>query len=60
MSDSNFMSNHDNTILTFLEETKEGKYAEISKKVIEVPRTSTSRDEYVYGEEQVIFYSMSN
>lgn len=47
-------------MITFLHETKEGKYAVVNTDVIEVPRNTISRDEYVFDDEMPMFYSMSN
>lgn len=51
-----------NTIIKFIKETKEGKYAIIEKNAIEIPRNTLSRDEYVFDEkeEMSVFFSMSN
>lgn len=50
-----------NAIITFLNDVKIGKYANIEKDIIEVPRNSISRDEYIFEDEDIpVFYSMSN
>lgn len=50
-----------NAIITFLDDVKIGKYADIGKDIIEVPRNSISRDEYIFEDEDTpVFYSMSN
>lgn len=50
-----------NTIITFIKDTKDGKYADIENGIIEVPRSTLSRDEYVFEEEEMsVFFSMSN
>lgn len=50
-----------NAIITFLNETKNGKYANVEKDIIETPRSTQSRDEYVFEEEEMpVFFSMSN
>lgn len=50
-----------NAIITFLNDVKVGKYANIEKDIIEVPRNSISRDEYIFEDEDTpVFYSMSN
>ncbi|MCM1121431.1 MAG: hypothetical protein NC416_02490 [Eubacterium sp.] len=51
----------DHAVITFLDDVKTGKYANIEKDIIELPRNSLSRDEYVFEEEDIpVFYSMSN
>ena len=51
----------DNAIITFLSDVKKGKYADIEKDVVELPRNSLSRDEYVFEDEKIpVFFSMSN
>lgn len=54
------MKNLDDVMITFLKETKDGKYAVVNENIIEVPRNTVSRDEYVYDEEVPTFFSMSN
>lgn len=54
------MKNLDDVMITFLKETKDGKYAIVNENIIEVPRNTVSRDEYVYDEEVPTFFSMSN
>lgn len=50
-----------NAIITFLSDVKAGKYANVEKGMIELPRNSYSRDEYVFEDEGIpVFYSMSN
>lgn len=50
-----------NAIITFLNDVKIGKYVNIEKDIIEVPRNSISRDEYIFEDEDIpVFYSMSN
>lgn len=48
-------------VITFIGETKAGKYANIDSSIIEVPRNMLSRDEYVFeNEEMPVLFSMSN
>lgn len=50
-----------NAIITFLNDVKKGKYANIEGDIIEVPRNNFSRDEYIFEDEDIpVFYSMSN
>lgn len=50
-----------NAIVTFLNDVKIGKYADIEKDIVEIPRNNISRDEYVFENEDIsVFYSMSN
>lgn len=49
-----------NVVLTFLRDTKDGKYAEVDTNMIEVPRIITSRDEYLFGDEIPVYFSITN
>ncbi|MCM1536799.1 MAG: hypothetical protein NC254_00175 [bacterium] len=50
-----------NAVITFISETKAGKYANIDSSIIEVPRNTLSRDEYVFEDEEMpVLFSMSN
>ena len=51
----------DNALITFLNDVKIGKYANVEKDIIEMPRNDFSRDEYIFDDEEIpVFYSMSN
>lgn len=51
----------DNAIITFLNDVKIGKYANVEEDIVEVPRNNFSRDEYIFEDEDIpVFYSMSN
>ena len=47
-------------MITFLHETKEGKYVSVPVDMVEMPRNPISRDEYFYEEDIPMFYSISN
>ncbi|MBO7449186.1 MAG: hypothetical protein J6U54_02355 [Clostridiales bacterium] len=47
-------------VVTFLKDTKEGKYAMLEPAIVEIPRTSTSRDDYLEEDEITILYSVTN
>lgn len=46
-------------LVDFLIKTKSGTYVEIDKSIVEIPRALFSRDEFVFGKQQKLFYSMS-
>ena len=48
------------TMLKFLTEIKNGKYVEINTHLVEIPRNSSVRDDYVFDDEMPLLYSMSN
>ena len=47
-------------VLTFLKDTKDGKYAEIDPNIVETPRITTSRNEFLIDEEMPILFSITN
>lgn len=49
-----------NAVFTFLQDTKDGKYAEIDKHIIEVPRSLMNRNEYVFDQEMPVLFSITN
>ena len=46
-------------VVDFLRKTKSGKYVVIDKDLIDIPRVLFSRDEFVFGKQDILFYSMS-
>lgn len=51
----------DNAVLTFINDTKNGKYSYIDDNVVEVPRVFSSRDEYVTdGSTMPVYFSITN
>ena len=47
-------------VLTFLKDTKDGKYAEIDPKIVETPRILTSRNDFLIDEEMPILFNLTN
>ena len=48
-------------VLTFLQRTKDGEYVEIDHNIVEIPRNSSTRDEYVFADKELsVYFSMSN
>lgn len=47
-------------VLTFLKDTKDGKYVEIDKNIVETPRIMTSRNEFLIDEDIPILFSITN
>ena len=47
-------------VLTFLKETKEGKYAKIDQNIVETPRITASRNDFLIDEEMPILFSITN
>ncbi|SDA78965.1 hypothetical protein SAMN02910368_02751 [Lachnospiraceae bacterium G11] len=52
--------NNCDAILTFLQETKDGKYAEVDANVIEIPRQDESRNEYFFEEDMPVLFNVTN
>lgn len=51
----------ENAVLTFISDTKKGKYAEIDKNIVELPRNTISRDEFFFEEETLpVYFSITN
>lgn len=47
-------------IITFLQDTKDGKYAEIDANNIETPRTMIMREDPLFKNDYSIFFSITN
>ncbi len=52
--------NECDAVFTFLKDTKEGKFAEIDSTIVETPRISITRDDFLLEEEIPILYSVTN
>lgn len=51
----------ENAVLTFISNTKEGKYSRIDGNLIETPRVTISRDEYLFEEDsKPVYFSITN
>lgn len=50
-----------NAVISFISDTKKGKYSEINNEIIDIPRNTLSRDEYVFNNEDMpVYFSMTN
>ena len=47
-------------VLTFLKDTKDGKYVKIDPNIVETPRIMTSRNHFLIDEEMPILFSITN
>ena len=54
------MEQKSDAVFTFLQDTKDGKYAEIDRNIIEVPRFLMTRNDYVFDQEMPVLFSMTN
>ena len=52
--------NNNEAIFTFLKETKDGKYSEIDINIIDTPRITALRDDYLVDEEYMALFSVTN
>lgn len=47
-------------VLTFLKDTKDGKYAKIDPNIVETPRIMASRNDFLIDEEMPILFNLTN